>query len=273
MTVQHAQIPQILTEKKLPKKKDADEAPILNQGDKVVYGVIRMHMDEDRTCYPSIATIKKDAHCGQKFVTEAIERLVNAGFIQVGKKKLDNGKWSNLYRFPITEFDKKFDMFTIDFLKLNLPIHLKEYLMDLQPNMYEKESGHGKISYAEETISNKTGWTPAQIKKFDNTLLNLGWLEMIPSGKIDKAGFPIMIRDYDLEPIKQAKLWIKAVNEQLINTQNQLEEIDDKVEQNQEQTKAIAKELNIVKRKLDSYEKALIAHGIKPEQLVNDFDF
>lgn len=52
-----------------------------------------------------------------------------------------------------------------------------------------------------------------------------------------------------------------------------MEEIDDKVEQNQEQTKAIAKELNIVKRKLDSYEKALIAHGIKPEQLVNDFDF
>lgn len=48
-------------------------------------------------------------------------------------------------------------MFTIDFLKMNLPIHLKEYIMDLQSGMYEKESGIGKVSYANLTIENKTG--------------------------------------------------------------------------------------------------------------------
>ena len=92
MTVQHAQIPQILTTKKIKPKNENDPPPILKPGDKVVYGVIRMHMDDSRTCYPSIATIKMYAHCGQKFITEAIERLIKAGFIELGKIKLSNGK-------------------------------------------------------------------------------------------------------------------------------------------------------------------------------------
>ena len=92
MTVQHAQIPQILTEKKRKQKNVNDPSPILKPGDKVVYGVRRMHMDDSRTCYPSITTIKKYAHCGQQFISESILRLINAGFMELSKIKLKNGK-------------------------------------------------------------------------------------------------------------------------------------------------------------------------------------
>jgi len=92
MNIQHAQIPQNLTELKRPKIKDSDPEPQLFPGDKVIYGVIRIHMDETRTCYPSIATIKSFAHCGQKRIEEAIERFVKAGLLKVYKKKLNNGK-------------------------------------------------------------------------------------------------------------------------------------------------------------------------------------
>lgn len=266
MTVQHAQIPQILTEKKRIPTKIGDPIPVLKPGDKVVYGVIRMHMDESRTCYPSITTIKKYAHCGQKFIEESIQRLINAGFIEVGKIKLTNGKWSNLYRFPITEFDKTFEMFTIDFLKQNIPIHLKEYLMDIQSSMFEKETGIGKVSHSDLTISDKTGWSISEIKKFDDALMNFGWLEVIPSGKVDQSGLPIMIKEFNLDAIKQAKLWIKAVNEQLIATQNQLDEVDNKI--NAVQTKSdmevkiLQKEMNSMQKRLSNYEKILIAHGL-----------
>ena len=92
MTVQHAQIPQILTKKKLPKEKDEDPEPELMPGDKVIYGAIRLHMDETRTCYPSIATIKRIAHCGQKHVEDATQRFIKSGLIKISKKKLENGK-------------------------------------------------------------------------------------------------------------------------------------------------------------------------------------
>ena len=92
MTVQHAQIPQILTEKKLPKRKPTDPEPILEPGDKVIYAVIRMHMDEDRMCYPSIATIKKYAHCSQERVQKAIARFTQYDFIEISRIKLSNGK-------------------------------------------------------------------------------------------------------------------------------------------------------------------------------------
>ena len=280
MTVQHAQIPQILTKKKLPKRLSKDENPVLQQGDKVVYGVIRMHMDDSRTCYPSIATIKMYAHCGQKFVEESIARLIKAGFMELSKIKLKNGKWSNLYRFPETEFDKTFDMFTIDFLKMNLPIHLKEYIMDLQSGMYEKESGIGKVSYANLTIENKTGWSQKDIEKFDKLLCDMNALSKIPSGKIDQAGFPIMIREFDLTALNQAKLWIKAVNEQLATTQNYVEEVDNKVnklESNQyatnAQIKAMQKEINMLTNRVSKYESILVAHGINPEIDDKNFPF
>lgn len=266
MTVQHAQIPQILTEKKLKSKYDVNFIPILKPGDKVVYGVIRLHMDETRTCYPSIATIKRYAHCGQKFVEEAIQRLVKAGFIELGKIKLANGKWANLYRFPITEFDKTFEMFTIDFLKQNIPIHLKEYLMDMQSSMFEKETGIGKVSHSNLAISDKTGWSMSEIKKFDDTLMDLGWLSVIPSGKIDQAGIPIMIKEFNLDAIKQAKLWIKAVNEQLTTTQNQIDEVDDRLSVYEKKTdaqiKVLQKEINSLLKKTERYEKLITANGI-----------
>lgn len=276
MTVQHAQIPQILTKKKLPKEKDEDPEPELMPGDKVIYGAIRLHMDETRTCYPSIATIKRIAHCGQKHVEDATQRFIKSGLIKISKKKLENGKWTNLYIFPKTEFDNQFDMFTKEFLTMNLPLLLKEYIMDLQTSMYEKDTGIGKVSHADVTIQEKTGWSLKEIKKFDNLLIEMDALSKIPSGKVDQAGFPIMIREFNLDVLHQAKLWIKAVNEQLVATQNQIEEVDDKVDNlvsvNAAQYKEMQKEITRLNNRMERYEKALVANGINPNTIQKEFE-
>jgi len=245
-------------------------------GDKVIYGVIRIHMDETRTCYPSIATIKSFAHCGQKRIEEAIERFVKAGLLKVYKKKLNNGKWTNLYEFPETPFDNQFDMFTKDFLTMNLPILLKEYVMDMQTSMWEKDTGIGKVSYADETIMDKTGWSLKEIKKFDNLLTNMEALNKTPSGKIDRAGLPIMIREFDLKVLNQAKLWVKAVNEQLTATQNHVEEVDNKIDNlstiTAAQYREMQKEITRLNNRMERYENALMVHGIDPETIQKEYE-
>lgn len=113
---------------------------------------------ETRSCYPSIRTIKSYAHCGQKAIESAIERLQKAGVLKLGKTKLKNGKWSNLYEFPETKFDEHFERFTHEFLKMDIPLHLKEYIMDLQEHLFiHKETASGDCSQSNLTLAKTTG--------------------------------------------------------------------------------------------------------------------
>lgn len=48
-------------------------------------------------------------------------------------------------------------MFTDDFLDMDLPINVKEYYMDIQRYMYDKESGVGKIGYTNTKLAELTG--------------------------------------------------------------------------------------------------------------------
>ena len=105
--MQHTEIPNKLTALKISNPKENIE-PLLEPGDKVIYAIIRMHMNQsNRQCFPAISTIKKYAHCGQKKVEEAINRLKKAKLIDVGTVKLSNGKYSNLYTVKETSFTAK----------------------------------------------------------------------------------------------------------------------------------------------------------------------
>lgn len=149
--MKHTEIPTQLTNEKL------GENPALEPGDKMVYAAIRRYMNaENRECFPSFTTICNTLKVGRAKVTNAIERLVAAGFLQ--KTQTKTGKYTkNSYYFPRTEFDKKFEMFTDKFLDLDLPLNVKEYYMDIQPFLYNKETGTGCCSMSNAELSRKTG--------------------------------------------------------------------------------------------------------------------
>lgn len=48
-------------------------------------------------------------------------------------------------------------MFSSDFFDLDIPINIKEYYMDIQKYMYDKETGIGKIGYSDTKLAELTG--------------------------------------------------------------------------------------------------------------------
>ena len=92
-------------------------------------------------CFPAIRFIAENLQCSPTKVQLAIKRLLATGLLEKAK---DGRK--NHYRFPETDFDKQFEMFTKEFLYMDLPLNVKEYYMDIQQYLYGKDTGKGKCS-------------------------------------------------------------------------------------------------------------------------------
>lgn len=91
--MQHSEVPHEIDKKKEAYNDSENSERILQHGDKVIYAAIRLYMNaETRTCFPSIELIKKKTNCGYAKVTTAIKRLIDAGFMELRKTKLPNGK-------------------------------------------------------------------------------------------------------------------------------------------------------------------------------------
>ena len=279
--MQHTEIPNKLTTFKIsdPEK---NIFATLEPGDKVIYAIIRMHMNQsNRQCFPSISTIKKYAHCGQKKVEDAIERLKKIGLIKIGKTKLPNGKYSNLYTVVETNFEKPFERFPPEFLKSNLPLHIKEYLMDLQEFLFiHPEENKGDFSQSNFTLSNNTGWNISDISRFDKLLIEQGIETQELSGRIDESGLAIHKKNINLEAIQQAKLWVDAVNNQLNETQKQVEEVNDNVEDLKKDVESL-KEHNEIKdqqlfkqaQEIEALKKIMIANGLDLSAIEEQYKF
>ena len=125
----------------------------LEHGDKIIYATIRRYMNRDtRDCFPAITTISGKLGCSKTKILSAIKRLIDTGLLE---KHTDGRK--NHYYFPESEFDKHFEMFTDEFLDLDLPLNVKEYYMDIQPFLYGKETGIGRCSFSNAELARRTG--------------------------------------------------------------------------------------------------------------------
>lgn len=143
----------------IPHELDKREQYHLEHGDKIIYAAVRRYMnDESRECKPAIRTIATNLQCTPGKVQAAINRLVDAGFmlktsgIQIGQKRKPN-----VYKIPESDFDKQFEMFTKEFLYMDLPLNVKEYYMDIQQYLYGKDTGVGKCSFSNAELSRRTG--------------------------------------------------------------------------------------------------------------------
>ena len=140
----------------VPHELDNREIYQLEHGDKIIYAAVRKYMNKDtRECFPAIRTIANMLQCTPGKVQAALKRLVSAKFIE--KIPAKEKKNSNHYKFPRTEFDKQFEMFTDEFLELDLPLNVKEYYMDIQQYLYGKDTGVGKCSFSNAELARRTG--------------------------------------------------------------------------------------------------------------------
>ena len=89
----------------------------------------------------------------------------------------------------------------------------------------------GKCSFNNSEIARRLGISTPTVKKYNTYLIENGFLSEEVSNNTDEAGLPIITKNFNLTTLKQAALWIKAVNEQLINNTAQLnaqgEDIDE----------------------------------------------
>lgn len=216
----------------------------LTKGDKLVFASIKRYMNKDtRSCFPAIRTVSKKLKCSDTKVQNAIYRLEEAGLIKI---KREEGK-SNSYWFP-PETDK-FEMFTDEFLDMDLNIKVKEYYMDIQPYLYGKETGIGKTTYSNTKLSELTGLSIPTIRKYNSILIEKNLLSEEVTEKKDSTGLPIVQKSFDLNGLNQAALWVKAVTEQITTNTADIEDL-------KTSNKKMRSEIEQLTKKIAALEKA-----------------
>lgn len=217
--MQHVEIPNELISLKRQGK--------LEQGDQVIFAAIKKYMNnETRECFPSITTIAKTLNCSRTKILSAIDRLCSCNLLQ---KKSNGPGVHNTYVFVRTEFDNFFEMFTEDFLKIDMPLNIKEYYMGIQQFLYGKETGIGRCSFSNTKLAEMLGISPLSVKKYNTYLIENNYLEEETTNKTDESGLPVIQKNFNLQSLNQAALWIKAVNQQLTNNTEDIEELKKKV--------------------------------------------
>lgn len=217
--MQHVEVPYELDNLKL--------VHTLEHGDKIIYAALRNYMNKDsRECFPAIRFIAENLQCSPTKVQLAIKRLLATGLLEKAK---DGRK--NHYRFPETDFDKQFEMFTKEFLYMDLPLNVKEYYMDIQQYLYGKDTGKGKCSFSNAELARRTGWTVASVKKYNTILIEKNLLEEETSDYKDEAGFPIIIKRFDLQGLNQAELWVKQVTAAVIRHEDEIQQLKNEIQE------------------------------------------
>ena len=194
--------------------------------DQLVFAQIKRFMNKDtRTCYPSIPTLKDLTQLSQRFLTESIHRLINAGLMKVTFRK----GTSNLYYFP-PETDQ-FEMFSDEFLDMKLPPKVKEYYMKIQPYLFDKDQDTAITHLSDQKIKEITKLSLPTIKKYNKILQDGGYMDSKLTSYKDEAGLIIREMSFDMQKLGQFGLWVKAVSEQVSKNTDDIEELKEEIKQ------------------------------------------
>lgn len=108
--------------------------------------------------------------------------------------------------FVRTEFDNFFEMFTEDFLRMNIPLNIKEYYMGVQQFLYGKDTGIGKCTFNNTEIADRLGISPLSVKKYNTYLIENNFLEEESTNSTDESGLPVIQKNFNLTSLNQAAL-------------------------------------------------------------------
>jgi len=203
--------------------------------DQLIFAQIKRFMNKDtRTCYPSMQTLKERTGLSTTFIKDAVHRLEEFGLIQVTKRK----GTSNMYYFP-PETDQ-FEMFSDEFLDMDLPAKVKEYYMKIQKTLYDKDQEVAITHYNDSQLAELTGLSKPTVKKYNHILEDSGYMTTSLTTYKDAAGFAIREMSFDMQKLGQFGLWVKAIT-------NQVSENTDDIQSLKQEVASLKKELNLLK--------------------------
>lgn len=166
--------------------------------DQLVFAQIKRYMNKDtRTCYPSIVTLKEKTGLSSTFIKDAIRRLEEFGLLTITSRK----GTSNVYYFP-PETDQ-FEMFSDEFLDMDLPAKVKEYYMKLQKTLYDKDEKFATTHYTDTQLAELTGLSKPTVKKYNMILENSGYMSTAITPYKDEAGLAIREMSFDMQKLGQ----------------------------------------------------------------------
>lgn len=197
-----------------------------------------------RECFPSLTTISKNIKCSRTKILFAINRLCECSLLK--KKNNGLGK-NNTYIFENTLFDSFFDTFTEEFLRMDMPLNVKEYYMGIQQFLYGKETGVGRCSLSNSEIARKLGISIASVKKYNTYLIENEYLAEETCDKTDEGGLPIIQKNFNLEGLNQAALWVKAVTEQVTKNTDDIEKMKQELEELKDWKRKLEKEESLAR--------------------------
>lgn len=165
----------------------------------------------NKTCNPPLRTIAEKSELSVNTVRKCITSLSEEGWIIVEKQ----GKSQN-YKFKSY---KNFEMFSIPFIeKKDITPKEKSYIISSQQFMYKDVIGIGKISYTNKELSNKINLSETRIAKYDESLVNKGYLSLIESSKKDvETGLLIKNKFFRLNELEQSIIFTLQNHEEKIN--------------------------------------------------------
>ena len=144
-----------------------------------------------------MAKLKELTQLSQRFILDSIHRLEDAGLVQVTSRK----GTSNLYYFP-KETDQ-FEMFSDEFLDMDLAPKVKEYYMKLQKSLYDKDQKFAITHYSDKELAELTGLSIPTVKKYNKTLQDKGYMDFNLTNYKDEAGLVIREMSFDMQKLGQ----------------------------------------------------------------------
>lgn len=194
--------------------------------DQLVFAQIKRFMNKDsRTCYPSVDKIKELTKLSSKFIYDSIHRLEEAGLVQITPRK----GTSNVYYFP-KETDQ-FEMFSDEFLDMDLLPKVKEFYMKIQNALYDKDQEFAVTHYSDKELAQLTGLSIPTVKKYCKILQDKGYMDFNLTNYKDEAGLVIREMSFDMQKLGQFGLWVKAVTEQVTKNTDDIEELKSQVKE------------------------------------------
>lgn len=204
-------------------------------------------MNKDtRTCYPSMDKIKEKTNLSVRFINDSIHRLENFGLIQVTRRK----GTSNLYYFP-PETDQ-FEMFSEEFLDMELPARVKEYYMKIQKTLYDKDQQIATTHYNDSELARITGVSKPTVRKYNLILEQSGYMTSKLTNYKDESGFTIRELSFDMQKLGQFGLWVKAITEQVVSNTDDIQELRTNYNELQKEVKELRRRLDIKEGKTDN---------------------
>lgn len=174
--------------------------------DSLVYAYLKSYMNKDtKSCYPSLATLKKDTLLNERTISRSLASLQDQGLIVITKQ----GK-RNVYTFTDVLLNS-FEPFSYEFLSsMKITPKLKGYWILLQQYTIKDDgSGYAKTTYTDYEISEILQIPMRTIQLYNKQLKIAGILSVYPTKANNGLGEKRYLKLFNLQEISQDMFFVK----------------------------------------------------------------